>query len=438
MEIVGVIPARFASTRLPGKALLSETGRPLDPARARGGATGAIVTTDHRRDRRRADRRRPSTRCGGEFMMTRADHRDRHRPRRRSRRATRTGPIDRQPPGRRARDLRRRRSTASWRFWTNDPEAPMATLATPIRDESIYRDPACVKVVCARRGPCALLLAQPDPPSPRRPARSRARRAPDRPTFTWASTPIAATSCSSSARFPLRRSRPPRSSSSFACSTPDIRSPSASSTSRASASIRPRITGDSSRGGGEPELSGSQLRQSREIALLEPFLFMAYYLRGSLKKHRAWSHPGLAPNPGAYDAQKPLSGRLDRGHRVHSWCREREQSRAGPSGIDAERRSAGRRRICPGDFPQPGEDRMDYLVQIDVKRTHAERASPRRSGLPFRLPETWSTFTRLPDRRTVSRNDSLETIPPPSPSRSFRLSGLRFAPTWCPVPEVDG
>ena len=29
MEIVAVIPARFASTRLPGKPLLSDTGRPL-------------------------------------------------------------------------------------------------------------------------------------------------------------------------------------------------------------------------------------------------------------------------------------------------------------------------------------------------------------------------------------------------------------------------
>jgi 3-deoxy-manno-octulosonate cytidylyltransferase (CMP-KDO synthetase) len=28
----------------------------------------------------------------------------------------------------------------------------MATLATPIRDQAIYRDPACVKVVISRRG----------------------------------------------------------------------------------------------------------------------------------------------------------------------------------------------------------------------------------------------------------------------------------------------
>ena len=34
----------------------------------------------------------------------------------------------------------------------NDPDAPMATLATPIREERIYHDPSCVKVVCASNG----------------------------------------------------------------------------------------------------------------------------------------------------------------------------------------------------------------------------------------------------------------------------------------------
>ena len=53
-----------------------------------------------------------------------------------------------------------------------DPEAPMATLATPIRDEAVYRDPSCVKVVCSRVGAGPLLLAEPDPLPPRRPALS--------------------------------------------------------------------------------------------------------------------------------------------------------------------------------------------------------------------------------------------------------------------------
>ena len=61
MEIVGVIPARFASTRLPGKPLLSDTGRPLiqhvvEAARRAQSLDRIIVATD---DPRIADGRRP-------------------------------------------------------------------------------------------------------------------------------------------------------------------------------------------------------------------------------------------------------------------------------------------------------------------------------------------------------------------------------------------
>jgi 3-deoxy-manno-octulosonate cytidylyltransferase (CMP-KDO synthetase) len=45
----------------------------------------------------------------------------------------------------------------------NDLEAPMATLATPIRDEPIYRDHACVKVVCDRRGRALYFSRSPIP-----------------------------------------------------------------------------------------------------------------------------------------------------------------------------------------------------------------------------------------------------------------------------------
>ena len=98
------------------------------------------------------------------------------------------------------------------------------------------------------------------------PGRRRDRQS---PTSTSASTPIAAISCSSSARFPLPRSRPPRSSSSSACWTPAIRSPSASSTSPASASIRPRITADSSRGG-RPQHAIGRRWHSLSLSCLPP------------------------------------------------------------------------------------------------------------------------------------------------------------------------
>ena len=57
----------------------------------------------------------------------------------------------------------------------DDPALPMATLATPLRDEAEWRSPHVVKVVIGSRRARALLLAQPDP------VRSRRRAAPDEP-----------------------------------------------------------------------------------------------------------------------------------------------------------------------------------------------------------------------------------------------------------------
>lgn len=73
MAILGVIPARFASTRLPGKPLLSDTGKPLiqhvvDAAKRSTLLTRIIVATD---DQRIFD---AVTSFGGEAMMTREDH----------------------------------------------------------------------------------------------------------------------------------------------------------------------------------------------------------------------------------------------------------------------------------------------------------------------------------------------------------------------------
>jgi 3-deoxy-manno-octulosonate cytidylyltransferase (CMP-KDO synthetase) len=44
-----------------------------------------------------------------------------------------------------------------------DPAAPMATLATAICDASIYRDPACVKVVCSSAGRALYFSRSPIP-----------------------------------------------------------------------------------------------------------------------------------------------------------------------------------------------------------------------------------------------------------------------------------
>jgi 3-deoxy-manno-octulosonate cytidylyltransferase (CMP-KDO synthetase) len=161
MEVVGVIPARFASTRLPGKPLLSDTGRPLiqhvvEAARRARSLDRILVATD---DRRIAE---AVTRFGGEALMTRADH------------ATGTDRVAevaaRLDGARIIVNLQGDEPEVSGEsldrvveVLRNDPEAPMATLATPIRDEATYRDPACVKVVCSARGRALYFSRSPIP-----------------------------------------------------------------------------------------------------------------------------------------------------------------------------------------------------------------------------------------------------------------------------------
>ncbi len=72
MSFVAIIPARFASTRLPGKPLMDIHGKPMVVhvmARAReSGAERVIIATDH------PDVAAAVTAAGGEVCMTRADH----------------------------------------------------------------------------------------------------------------------------------------------------------------------------------------------------------------------------------------------------------------------------------------------------------------------------------------------------------------------------
>ena len=150
MEIIGVIPARYASTRLPGKPLLFDTGRTMiqhvvEAASRATKLSRVIVATD---DARIAE---AVAKFGGEAVMTRADHPSG---------TDRVAEVAAAIPGAgiivnlqgdepeitgHALDL-----VVS--LLENDAEAMMATLATPIRDESVYRDPACVKVVCSSTG----------------------------------------------------------------------------------------------------------------------------------------------------------------------------------------------------------------------------------------------------------------------------------------------
>ncbi len=200
MEIVGVIPARFASTRLPGKALLSETGRPLiqhviEAARRAKSLERIIVATD---DARIAD---AVARFGGEFMMTRTEH---------TTGTDRVAEVAARLEGARVLvnlqgdepEVSLALPTASIELLENDPEAMVAARPFQIRDESIYRDPACVKVVCTTRGQ-AHCTSQPNSVPSRRSPRPWDRRAADRlpapgslrvsarfPPAAWLTSPV--------------------------------------------------------------------------------------------------------------------------------------------------------------------------------------------------------------------------------------------------------
>lgn len=161
MEIVGVIPARFASTRLPGKPLLSETGKPLiqhvvEAALRARSLDRVIVATDDERIAQAV------ARFGGECVMTRSDH-----PTGTDRVAEVAAGI---PEARIIVNLQGDEPEVSGHaldlvvtLLENDPDVPMATLATPIRTDEIYHDPSCVKVVRSRNGRALYFSRSPIP-----------------------------------------------------------------------------------------------------------------------------------------------------------------------------------------------------------------------------------------------------------------------------------
>ena len=161
MAIFGIIPARFASTRLPGKPLLSDTGKPLiqhvvEAARHSKRLDRIIVATD---DARIAE---AVIAFGGEVALTRNDH-----PTGTDRVAE---VVARMPEADLIVNLQGDEPELSGEaldlvvsLLEADPEAPMATLATPIRDEAVYRDPSCVKVVQSRLGRALYFSRSPIP-----------------------------------------------------------------------------------------------------------------------------------------------------------------------------------------------------------------------------------------------------------------------------------
>jgi 3-deoxy-manno-octulosonate cytidylyltransferase (CMP-KDO synthetase) len=159
MHTAIIIPARYASSRLPGKPLLRETGKYViqhvyeQACKAR--ADLVMVATD---DQRILDAVHG---FGGRAVMTRADH-----PTGTDRIAEVVRQLDVQiivnvqgdepliDPA--ALDLLPE-------LLRRDPGSDMATLATPIVSLEQYRDPNCVKVVCDSRGRALYFSRSPIP-----------------------------------------------------------------------------------------------------------------------------------------------------------------------------------------------------------------------------------------------------------------------------------
>jgi 3-deoxy-manno-octulosonate cytidylyltransferase (CMP-KDO synthetase) len=160
MRTAIVIPARYASTRLPGKALLRETGKYLvqhvyEQARRVRGVETVIVATDDGRIASAVES------FGGRAMMTRKDH---------------PSGSDRVAEVARSLDVdvvinlqgdEPLIDPTSLELLVDllrgDPRAEMATLAMPIADEEIYRNPNCVKVVCGDGGRALYFSRSPIP-----------------------------------------------------------------------------------------------------------------------------------------------------------------------------------------------------------------------------------------------------------------------------------
>ena len=141
-----IIPARYASTRLPGKPLIDLGGKPMVvrvmEVAAAAGAAFAVVATD---DERVAD---AVTAAGGEVVLTSSDHETGTDRLAEVARRLRLEPdlivvnLQGDEPALPPALVRHVAQTL-----IQDPEASLATLATPLRDRRELFDPNVVKVV---------------------------------------------------------------------------------------------------------------------------------------------------------------------------------------------------------------------------------------------------------------------------------------------------
>jgi 3-deoxy-manno-octulosonate cytidylyltransferase (CMP-KDO synthetase) len=160
MPAVIVIPARHASTRLPGKPLLKQTGKYLiehvyDRACQSKRAKTVVVATDDPRIVAAVEA------FGGRVVLTRKDHPSG---------TDRVAEVARQVEGDVIVNLQGDEpmidpAALDLVIWLleRDPEARMATLATPVHSAEQWHNPNCVKVVCDEAGHALYFSRSPVP-----------------------------------------------------------------------------------------------------------------------------------------------------------------------------------------------------------------------------------------------------------------------------------
>lgn len=160
MRTAIVIPARYASQRLPGKPLLRETGKYLiqhvyeRACQARTASSVVVATDDARIAAAVAS-------FGGRVAMTRADHVSGT-----DRVAEVAVDLDAEVIVNLQGDeplIEPAALDLLPRLLDLDPEADVATLATPIRTLRQWQDPNCVKVVCSAAGRALYFSRSPIP-----------------------------------------------------------------------------------------------------------------------------------------------------------------------------------------------------------------------------------------------------------------------------------
>jgi 3-deoxy-manno-octulosonate cytidylyltransferase (CMP-KDO synthetase) len=159
MKTAIIIPARYASSRLPAKPLLCETGKYLIQhvyeRACESSAEIAIVATD---DRRIFDAVQS---FGGQVAMTRDDH-----PSGTDRVAEVAAKLDADIIVNLQGDepmIEPATLDLVANLLDDDRDAVMATLAVPITTNEQWRDPNCVKVVCDSRGRALYFSRSPIP-----------------------------------------------------------------------------------------------------------------------------------------------------------------------------------------------------------------------------------------------------------------------------------